>query len=204
MVRKQIPPEALIQLRHRLEGLPTRCPERRNLMAETASLYGISTDTLYRSLRQNSRPKALNRADSGAPRKLPLSEMELYCEVIAAFKIRTCNKKGRHISTARAIELLEEYGLETPQGFVQPPKGLLTKSTINYYLKAWGYDRERMTRQPIVVRFQAENSNDCWHFDLSPSDLKHLKHPSWIEPGRGNPLLMLYSVVDDRSGVCYL
>jgi len=83
MVRKQIPPEALIQLRHRLEALPTRCPERRNLMAETADLYGISTDTLYRSLRQNSRPKALNRADSGTPRKLPLPEMELYCEVIA-------------------------------------------------------------------------------------------------------------------------
>jgi hypothetical protein len=44
--------------------------------------------------------------------------MEHYCEVIAAFKIRTCNKKGRHVSTARAIELLEEYGIDTPQGFI--------------------------------------------------------------------------------------
>lgn len=60
-----------------------------------------------------------------------------------------------------------------------------------------------MTRQPAAVRFQAENSNDCWHFDLSPSDLKHINKPNWVEPGRGNPLLMLYSVVDDRSGVCY-
>lgn len=60
-----------------------------------------------------------------------------------------------------------------------------------------------MTRQPPAVRFQAEHSNECWHFDLSPSDLKHLKQPLWVEPGRGNPLLMLYSVVDDRSGVCY-
>jgi len=60
-----------------------------------------------------------------------------------------------------------------------------------------------MTRQPPAVRFQADNSNDCWHFDLSPSDLKHISQPAWVEPGRGNPLLMLYSVVDDRSGMCY-
>jgi hypothetical protein len=31
--------------------------------------------------------------------------MEMYYEVIAAMKIHTCNKKGRHVSTARAIEL---------------------------------------------------------------------------------------------------
>jgi hypothetical protein len=117
--------------------------------------------------------------------------MERYCEIIAAFKIRTSNKKGRHISTVRAIELLCEHGMETPDGFVQPPKGLLTKSTVNYYLKAWGYDHTSMTRQPPAVRFQAENSNDCWHFDLSPSDLKQIKQPKWVQPGRGNPQLML-------------
>ena len=83
------------------------------------------------------------------------------------------------------------------------PQGTLTRSTVNYYLKAWGYDNERMTRQPPAVRFQATHSNECWHFDLSSSDLKHLKQPLWVEPGRGNPLLMIYSVVDDRSGVCY-
>lgn len=203
MVSKQIPNEALIHLRHRLNGLPNRCPERRKIIEETAALYGVSIDTLYRALRQGFKPKSSNRTDRGTPRKLSLREMELYCEVIAAFKIRTSNKKGRHISTARAIELLEEFGMDTPQGFVKPLKGVLTKSTVNYYLKAWGYDHSRMTRQPPAVRFQAETSNDCWHFDLSPSDLKHLKQPSWIEPGRGNPLLMLYSVVDDRSGVCY-
>jgi hypothetical protein len=127
--------------------------------------------------------------------------MESYCEIIAAFKIRTSNKKGRHISTARAIELLEEYGMETPLGFVKPSPGLLSKSTVNYYLKAWGYDHRTMTRQPPAVRFQAELSNECWHFDLSPSDLKQIKQPNWVSPGRGNPQLMLYSVVDDRSGV---
>jgi hypothetical protein len=107
--------------------------------------------------------------------------------------------------------------VETPDGLVQPEPGLLTKTTVNRYLQKWGYDQERMTRQPPAVRFQADDSNDCWHFDkaalrgklppqtcrLSPSDLKHIAQPAWVEPGRGNPLLMLYSVVDDRSGMCY-
>lgn len=149
------------------------------------------------------RPKAIHRSDRGTPRKLSQVEMERYCEVIAAFKIRTSNQKGRHVSTARAIELLEEFGMETPSGLIQPPKGVLTKPTVNRYLKAWGYEHQRMIRQPPAIRFQAQHSNECWHFDLSPSDLKHVEKPSWVEPGRGNPLLMLYSVVDDRSGVCY-
>ena len=203
MSRQQIPAEALVSLRQRLNTLPSRCSERRQLITETAALYGISSVTLYRLLQEHSRPKSLRRADKGKPRKLSASEMESYCETIAAFKIRTLNKKGRHISTARAIELLEEYGVDTPNGFVQPQKGLLTKTTVNRYLKAWGYDTERMTRQPPAVRFQADDSNDCWHFDLSPSDLKQINQPAWVEPGRGNPLLMLYSVVDDRSGLCY-
>ena len=203
MPRHQIPASALISIQQRLALLPTRCSERKLLIDETANLYGISTATLYRLLRAQSRPKAIRRADKGQPRKLSPSEMENYCEVIAAFKIRTSNKKGRHISTTRAIKLLEQYGVETPNGLVQPESGLLTKTTVNRYLKDWGYDQERMTRQPASVRFQADNSNDCWHFDLSPSDLKHIANPAWVEPGRGNPLLMLYSIVDDRSGMCY-
>jgi hypothetical protein len=201
--RQQISAAALLSLRQRLDLLPARCPERKVLINDTASLYGISKDTLYRLLRELPRPKSLRRADRGQTRKISQSEMERYCEVIAAFKIRTSNKKGRHISTKRAIELLEEYGVDTPHGSVKPQIGLLTKTTVNRYLKAWGYDQERMTRQPPAVRFQADDSNDCWHFDLSPSDLKHISRPAWVEPERGNPLLMLYSVVDDRSGLCY-
>ena len=79
----------------------------------------------------------------------------------------------------------------------------MSKATANRYLKEWGYDHDRMTRPPAAVRFQAEHSNALWHFDLSPSDLKQVECPSWIEPGRGAPTLMIYSVVDDRSGVAY-
>jgi hypothetical protein len=38
---------------------------------------------------------------------------------------------------------------------------------------------------------------------LSPSDLKQIKAPEWLQNGQGRPVLMLYSVVDDRSGVAY-
>ena len=53
------------------------------------------------------------------------------------------------------------------------------------------------------MRFQAEHSNELWQFDISPSDLKQLKAPAWMDGNKGKPTLMLYSVVDDRSGVAY-
>jgi hypothetical protein len=198
-----LPPEALLDLRRRLANLPPRSPDRRVLMQETAALYGVSESSLYRALRERARPKALNRSDRGVPRVLPQPELERYCEVIAALKIRTSNKKGRHLSTVQAIRLLEEHGVETPDGLLRAPAALLARTTVNRYLKQWGFDYGTLTRVPPAVRFQARHSNECWHFDLSPSDLKHVKRPAWFEEGRGHPLLMLYSVVDDRSGVAY-
>jgi hypothetical protein len=141
MRRKEIPAEAILSLRRRLESVPARSRERRQLIEDTADLYGVSVDTVYRALRERLRPKALRRADCGTTRKLPLEEMERYCEVIAALKVRTTNKQGRHLSTVRAIELLEEYGVDAPEGFLKPPKGLITKATVNRYLRAWGYDK---------------------------------------------------------------
>ena len=134
---------------------------------------------------------------------LPKSELERYCELVAALKLRTTNKQGRHLSTKRAIELLEEYGVERAQGPVRAPQGVLTRSTINQYLTLWHLDQPSLRRQPPAMRFQAEHSNDCWQFDMSPSDPKRIDKPDWIEPGKGEPTLMLYSVVDDRSGVPY-
>ena len=84
-------------------------------------LWGVPRDAL-RALRHQLRPKSVRRADRGKPRKLPAAEMERYCEIVAALKIRTSNKKGRHLSTVRAIELLEEHGVETPEGLVRLPR----------------------------------------------------------------------------------
>jgi hypothetical protein len=41
-------------------------------------------------------------------------------------------------------------------------------------------DQPHLRRPPPAVRFQAEQSNDCWQFDLSPSDLKHIERPEWV------------------------
>ena len=203
MGQKQLPTEVIAELKQRLSTAPPRSAERRQMILQTAQHYGVSDDTLYRALRAFQRPQALRRADYGEPRVMAKSQLEQYCEIIAALKIRTANKKQRHISTQESIRLLETYGLETPDGFVQAPEGQLNKTTVNRYLKRWGYDRNTLLREAPAVRFQAQHSNDCWQFDLSPSDLKHLDKPSWFEEDRGHPLLMLYSVVDDRSGAAY-
>ena len=50
MPRKQLVAEALIDLHRRLSTLPTRSHERRVIMQETANLYGVSEQTLYRAL----------------------------------------------------------------------------------------------------------------------------------------------------------
>jgi hypothetical protein len=203
MSRKAIPSDALMDLRRRLAPFSPRSAERRQIMQDTATLYGVSETTLYRALRERARPRVLHRADQGSPRVVPTDEMQRYCEVIAAIKLRTSNKQGRHLSTAEAIRVLEAFGIETPDGHIRAPQGWLKKPTVNRYLKHWGYDRATLLRPPPAVRFQADYSNECWHFDLSPSDLKQVKSPVWFQEGRGHPLLMLYSVVDDRSGVAY-
>ena len=203
MPSRPLSPEALLDLRRRLSAFPPRSPERRQVVHDVATTYGVSLATVYRALQERATPKAVHRSDRGTSRVLPVADLERYCELIAAIKLRTTNKKGRHLSTAEAIRLLEAYGVDTPAGFVRVPPDLLTKTTVNRYLKQWGYDTQTLRRQPPAVRFQASQSNECWHFNLSPSDLKHLPVPAWLRPERGQPLLMLYSVVDDRSGVAY-
>jgi hypothetical protein len=200
---KRPPGEALVDLRRRLALLSPRDPARREVIARAAEAYGVSVWTIYRGLRELARPKSVRRSDHGLTRAVPAVGMERYAEIIAALKIRTSNKKGRHLSTARAIRLLEEDGVETPDGLVRAPAGLLKRATVDRVLRASGLDHARLTRPIAAVRFQARRSNELWQFDMSPSDLKQVEVPLWIEQGRGKPTLMLFSVVDDRSGVVY-
>lgn len=200
---KRPPGEALVDLRRRLSLLPPRDPGRTDIVARAADAYGISIGTLYRALRELNRPKSVRRVDHGSTRIAPQAEMERYAEIVAALKIRTTNKKGRHVSTARAIGFLETDGVETPEGLVKVAPGLLKRATIDRLLRSFGLDYARVTRPGAAVRFQARRSNELWHFDMSPSDLKHVEAPLWIEQGRGKPTLMLFSVVDDRSGVVH-
>jgi hypothetical protein len=128
-----VPIEALAALRRRLAALSPRHPERRRLMESTAQLYAISRATLYRLLRDNRRPKEAYRSDRGRPRVLPADEIERLCTIVAAMKIRTTNRKGRHLSTVRVLELLERHGVDHPgrvrQAREGPPHDLHSQPT---------------------------------------------------------------------------
>ncbi len=99
MPKKLIPAETLADLERKLARLPQRSPERRRIIDDAASFYGVSEKSLYRALRLHLRPKALRRSDHGVPRVLPREEMEHYCQLIAAMKVRTSNQKGMSVYT---------------------------------------------------------------------------------------------------------
>jgi len=51
--------------------------------------------------------------------------------------------------------------------------------------------RERRKREHALPRFPfhcyTNPSNACWQCAMSPSDLKHLETPDWIDPRKGEP-----------------
>ena len=76
MARKaRIPSETLLGLRGRLSSLPARSPERRSAVGRVAELFGVSPATVYRALKELSRPKAMRRADRGQPRAFQPDEL---------------------------------------------------------------------------------------------------------------------------------
>ena len=101
MRRRRPSDETLVALRTRLEPLPERSAERQALVQNCADLHGVSIDTIYRSLREQFRPRGLHRRDRGIPRKVSRKEMEYLCEAIAALKLRTTNLKRRHLPAWR-------------------------------------------------------------------------------------------------------
>ncbi len=132
MRRRGIPTETLMELRNSLDKLPPRSKERRILVEETAELYGVSTATIYRALKEYITPKSVRRTDYGQPRVMPKQTLLRYCEIIAALKVRTSNGQGRHLSTVQAIRLLEEHGINIEDGHLQAPTGLLKKTTEGF------------------------------------------------------------------------
>lgn len=85
---------------------------------------------------------------------MPKPALEQYCELVAALKLRTTKKAGRHLSTKHAIELLEQFGVETAHGLVRAPSGVLARSTVNEYLTRWhlGQDACAASLRPCASR----------------------------------------------------
>lgn len=133
MPARPLPADAIEALRQRLHTLPPRRAERHQMIRQTAVTYGVSETAVYRALQRRTALRVVHRGDRGTPRVLPQDQLERYCELIAAMKLWTANKQGRHLSTTETIRLLENYGVETPDGFVRAPKGLLKRSTVNRY-----------------------------------------------------------------------
>jgi hypothetical protein len=203
MARHTMAPDTLSEIRRQLALLSPRSAERRHRIHAAAAFYGISEPTLYRLLRQRQPPRALGRVDRGTPRVLPKAALERSLELIAAIQVRTSHGKGRPLSTREAMRVLEDYGVDTPEGHVQAPKGLLKKPTVNAYLQTWGLDWRTVRREPPAVRFQAQHSNELGQCDISPSALKALQAPAWLDARKGPPTLFRLRVVDDRSGGAY-
>ena len=100
MRRRRPADETLVTLRGRLEDLPARSAERQRLLQGCADLHGVSIATVYRALREQFRPRSLHRRDRGRPRKLSQREMERFCELVAAMKLRTPLQIEQHLTLA--------------------------------------------------------------------------------------------------------
>jgi hypothetical protein len=200
--RKRLPFEVLMALQNQLDALSPRNAKRKQLIEETSESFGVSASTVRRLLRNHQLPYVALRSDYNQPRSIPEADMRRYCELIAALKLRTTNKKGRHLSTRACINLLTKHGIETSEGLIKVEPGLLKLSTISRYLKQWGYDNRTLAIEPPWTPFQAVNSNECWQFDFSPSDFKK---PAFAnqESKDDSHYLALAGVTDDRSGFCY-
>lgn len=192
---KQIPKEQLVQLWNQLNELSPKDKLRSKLIKQYVDTFGVSRSSVYRQLSVLS-PINNKRSDAGINRITEQKELIEYCRIISALKIRTSNEKGTHMSTQRCINILEEQGIEIDGKFIKPTKGLLRRSTIDRYLNQWQLSYDHINGlQPVVRHFEATFSNECWQFDFTPSDLKHL-------PGTDKKLY-LGVAVDDTSGVVY-
>jgi hypothetical protein len=169
---KHLAADTLIMLHNRLTELAKRDPKRKLVIREVAKLHSVSVATVYRALRKYDNLSLVTRIDYNRPRLVKYEEMKKYCELIAALKLRTTNKKGRHLSNNACIGIIENYGIELDGRLVKAPTGLLKKSTVSFYLRRFGLEHSLLTAQPVFVRFQARHSNECWQFDFSPSDFK--------------------------------
>ena len=196
---KAIPEEYLIALHNKLMDLSARDPKRMELLYHASENFNVSISTIRRYLQNYHKLKIKRRFDYNKPRKISHENIIKFCKAIAVLQEGSVSKKGRHLSTGRVIWILENVGAEVDGIFLKLPKNTLSKCMANRYLKRLGLTRKQRLKQPVVVRFQAENSNDCWQFDFTESELRSLSK----KIGDDDKKLYLASIIDDRSGIIY-
>jgi Integrase core domain len=197
----QIPLEILYRLDEKITNLPNNGKLRRLLIHEVAVCYQLSESTVYRQLKKLMLhpSQRMSRNDKGCPKIINEEELYHYCQLIAAMKIRSMNGKKHMLSTAHCIKFLEEDGVKVKDRTIRAPKKILTASTVNRYLNLYWISPNDILSEPTVNHFEAAYSNQCWQLDITPSELHRLpsQHPD--DPRR----LMVYSVIDDKSGLSY-
>src|SRR6266511_1714145 len=133
----KIPDEILLELAEQLARLKPRDTERRRLIERTAHLLACSPKTVYRQVAKFHGPKRCTRADKGLPRRRPEADFKRWVEIVAAIKLATRNKQGRHLSTSRAIELAEE-GVYLEGRFEQIPRGVFRRTCCDEWMRRLG------------------------------------------------------------------
>jgi hypothetical protein len=197
----EIPLEILYRLDEKLTNLPNNGKLRRALVQEVAECYQLSETTVYRQLKKlmlHPRER-LVRKDKGHSRIIKDDDLHHYCQLIAAMKIRSMNGKKHMLSTARCIKFLEDDGIEIKGRVIKVEPNLLKVSTVNNYLNHYLISPNDIFMEPTVNHFEASYSNQCWQLDITPSELHRLPTQHANDPRR----LMLYSVIDDKSGLSY-
>ena len=168
MRRRRPSDETLVTLRRRLADLPARSPERQRLLQGCADLHGVSIATVYRALREQFRPRSLHRRDRGRPAQAATAGDGAVLRVGRGDEAAHHEPeepapldRPRHRAAGRARDR-DAGRLGAAAAWPAQPHHVEPLSA------ELGLDHERMARPPPAVRFQAEHSNDCWQFDLSP------------------------------------
>lgn len=198
---KKIPHETLFELDQKVTNLPNNGSLRRSLIKETANIFNVSESTVYRQLKALSlhSEDRKTRTDKGKTRILDQEQFYYYCQIIAALKVSSSNKQSHMLSTRACIDLLESGDLLVKKKHIKVETGILKVSTINKYLNQYYISPKDIFSEPTVNRFMAKYANQCWQFDITPSEIQRLPEQHPDDPRR----VMLFSVVDDSSGISF-
>jgi hypothetical protein len=108
--------------------------------------FGRSEKTVCRQLVQVAEPKRCTRKAEGPARSPVEREFRRWSEMVAALKLATLHRQGRHLSTAKAITLAED-GVDLEGRYEHIPTGVRTGSCCD---RVDGHARDDATATPAA------------------------------------------------------